>query len=244
VQRPLVTFITVVWNGFAEIDSTIQSVLPFLASQVQYIIIDGGSTDGTLERIKAWESKITRWISRKDKGIYDAMNTGIKMADGEFVCFINIGDRLLNCPTKQLEEALATDAVAISFPVQLSNGNIFYPSFSGKIKLENTLHHQGTYYRKDKIREYNISLKTFADFDLNQDLYKNGSKVLIDHSTINSFHSVDGFSQNKKGLKELFSVVRKNYGVFFYALSYVHFKIKYGLKPKLRRLSKSHSIAD
>lgn len=231
---PLVTYITVVRNGVEEIDRTIQSILPFLSSQVEYIIIDGESTDGTVEKIKAYTKNINWWVSQKDKGIYDAMNTGLKMARGEFVCFINIGDELVSCPIRQLQLALQKDAAAISFPVQLSNGKIFFPSFSGKIKLENTLHHQGTYYRKSKVSKYDLSFKTFADFDQNQNLYKSDALVMIDHSVVNSIHRVNGISNSKSQFQEIFRVVRKNYGFAYSIFSLLYFKLKYGLASKLR----------
>lgn len=232
----LITYITVVRNGAEDIERTIESILPLLSSKVEYIIIDGGSKDGTLEKIQSFENKINRWISEPDKGIYDAMNKGLELAKGEFVCFINIGDKLLNCPLKQIEEAVYKNAAAISFPVQLSNGTIYKPSYTAKIKLENTLHHQGTYYRKNQIEKFNLSFKTFADFDLNQTLYKKHAKVIIDHSVINSFHSVEGISNNKKNVNEIFRVVKKNYGALYSIISFFYFKFNYGLKNKIKSL--------
>ena len=235
---PLITYITVVRNGFTEIHQTIESILPFLSEQVEYVIVDGGSTDGTTEEIKRYEHKLARWISQPDKGIYDAMNTGLRLASGEFVCFLNMGDRLINCPVDILTDALHKNAAAVSFPVQLSDKQLFLPSFSGKIKLENTLHHQGTYYRKSKVAEYNLLFKTFSDFDLNQNLYKKKQLVLVNHSVVNSFHSLSGVSHNKKTLYEIFRVIRKNFGMGFSVLSFLYFNIKYGLQPKLKSLFK------
>jgi glycosyltransferase involved in cell wall biosynthesis len=239
-MMPLITYITVVRNAVNDIDDTIGSVIPFLSDQVEYIIVDGKSTDGTVEKIKAYEGKISKWVSEADKGIYDAMNTGLRMASGAFVCFINIGDRLLNCPIRQLEKALQQNVAAVSFPVALSNKQLFYPSFSGRIKLENTLHHQGTYYRKSMVKEYNLLFKTFSDFDMHQNLYKNGEAVVVDHSVINSYHDLNGVSHDKKKLYEIFKVVRKNYGVVYSVLSYFYFKIRYGLQPKIRSVFKQN----
>ena len=91
-DKPLVSIITVVYNGEKFLEETIQSVISQTYENVEYIIIDGGSTDGTLDIIKRYEDKIDYWISEKDKGIYDAMNKGIDVASGEIMGLINADD--------------------------------------------------------------------------------------------------------------------------------------------------------
>ena len=91
-DKPLVSIITVVYNGEKFLEETIQSVISQTYENVEYIIIDGGSTDGTLDIIKRYEDKIDYWISEKDKGIYDAMNKGIDVASGEIIGLINADD--------------------------------------------------------------------------------------------------------------------------------------------------------
>lgn len=90
--KPLISIITVVYNGEKYLEETIQSVINQTYENVEYIIIDGGSTDGTLEIIKKYEDKIDYWVSEKDGGIYDAMNKGIDVATGEWLNFMNAGD--------------------------------------------------------------------------------------------------------------------------------------------------------
>ena len=91
-DKPLVSIVTVVYNGEKFLEETIQSVISQTYENVEYIIIDGGSTDGTLDIIKRYEDKIDYWISEKDKGIYDAMNKGIDVASGEIIGLINADD--------------------------------------------------------------------------------------------------------------------------------------------------------
>ena len=81
-DKPLISIITVVFNGERYLEQTIQSVIDQTYDNVEYIIIDGGSTDGTLDIIKKYEDKIDYWVSEKDNGIYDAMNKGIKVCYG------------------------------------------------------------------------------------------------------------------------------------------------------------------
>ena len=89
---PLITIITVAYNAVKDIENTILSVLNQTYPNIEYIIIDGGSTDGTLDIIKKYEDKISYWVSEPDKGIYDAMNKGTLKATGVWLNFMNAGD--------------------------------------------------------------------------------------------------------------------------------------------------------
>lgn len=91
---PLITVITVVYNGVKYLEETIQSVINQTYPNVEYIIIDGGSTDGTVDIIKKYEDYIDYWVSERDKGIYDAMNKGIMCSTGEIIGIINADDYL------------------------------------------------------------------------------------------------------------------------------------------------------
>jgi len=90
--RPLISIVTVVYNGAKHLEQTILSVLKQSYPNVEYLIIDGGSTDGTLEIIRQYEEAIDYWISETDKGIYDAMNKGISLASGDYIVFLNADD--------------------------------------------------------------------------------------------------------------------------------------------------------
>lgn len=125
-NKPLITIVTVVLNNKKNIEETILSVINQSYSNLEYIIIDGGSTDGTLDIIKKYENKIDYWISEKDKGIYFAMNKACKLALGEGLCFLNSGDKfvgevfgknldlpfLLPCKIKENEKNIWTKSIS------------------------------------------------------------------------------------------------------------------------------------
>lgn len=94
-----VTVITVCFNAIDTIERTILSVLNQTYNNIEYIIIDGGSTDGTLDIIKLYQDRINYWISEPDNGIYDAMNKGIYIATGDYINFMNSGDLFYDTTT-------------------------------------------------------------------------------------------------------------------------------------------------
>ena len=91
-DNPLISIITVVYNGEQYLEQTIKSVMAQTYPYLEYIVVDGGSTDGTLGIIKQYEGQISKWVSEPDKGLYDAMNKGIGMAKGEIIGMINSDD--------------------------------------------------------------------------------------------------------------------------------------------------------
>src|SRR6476659_3572380 len=98
-NQPLISIITVVYNGGAVIEQTIKSVIEQHYKNIEYIIIDGASKDDTVNVIKKYQDKITRWISEPDKGIYDAMNKGWAEASYEsYILFLGAGDKIIKLP--------------------------------------------------------------------------------------------------------------------------------------------------
>ena len=91
-QNPLITIVTVVLNGEKHLEQAIQSVINQSYTKIEYIIIDGSSTDGTLDIIRHYDNHIAYWVSEPDNGIFDAMNKGIRKSAGEFIGMLNADD--------------------------------------------------------------------------------------------------------------------------------------------------------
>ncbi len=91
-NKPLISIVTVVYNGEKHLEQTINSILEQTYDNVEYIIIDGGSTDGTVDIIKKYEDQIDYWVSEPDTGIYNAMNKGASLCSGDYVAFLNADD--------------------------------------------------------------------------------------------------------------------------------------------------------
>jgi len=104
-----ISIITVVYNGDKYLEQAIKSVIAQLNKNVEYIIVDGGSTDRTCEIIKSYDSFINTWISEPDKGIYDAMNKGIKISSGNIIGILNADDVLNDGVIKKVLQAFQTD---------------------------------------------------------------------------------------------------------------------------------------
>jgi glycosyltransferase involved in cell wall biosynthesis len=229
----LISIITVVYNCVDSIEETIESVLLHDLTNFEYVIVDGGSIDGTVEIIEKYLDKIAVFISEPDNGIYDAMNKGVSLSSGEFIGFINCGDKLLELPFEELRNN--SDSFVNCFPVLLSSGSVMIPSIGRLLKVKNTLPHQGCFYKKSDHLYYDLKYKIFSDFNLNQNAYKNKQRIKVFDNPIVAFHDEGGISNDKRSSKEIFKVVKANYGFHFQVLSWFYFK-KNGAILRLKNL--------
>jgi glycosyltransferase involved in cell wall biosynthesis len=177
--RPLISVITVVFNDGEYLEKTICSIINQKYDNVEYIVIDGGSTDNTIDIIRKYENSIDYWISESDAGIYEAMNKGLSIAGGDWINFMNSGDFFLNeySLVKVYKEIdLHADAMQLFFSIQYTTGEIVKPVYGKKILLHNTIPHQGAFYKKCLFDSfsYNEDLKLISDYELNLLNYTRG----------------------------------------------------------------------
>ena len=227
---PFLSIITVVYNGGAQLRYTIESVLKQTIGSIEYIVIDGGSTDGTCDMLREFEDRLDYWVSEPDGGIYDAMNKAINLARGQFIYHLNIGDRLL-CIPKFMSDLVPEDVICIAGVVQTSAHGLHIPAAGVALRFHNTMHHQGCFYRKTPELRYDLQYKVFSDFDLNQRLLRAGGQIILCPDVV-AFHDVDGISNTTTRFFEVYSIICKNFGIGWVVVSYMYFKYR-GLCKRL-----------
>lgn len=215
---PLVSIITVVFNGIRYIESTIASILNQDYPNIEYIVIDGGSKDGTVDIIRKYKNSIVKWISESDKGTYDAMNKGIELAKGHWINFMNCGDKFYS--NTIISEIFSKRD---NFNYDLIYGNIEY-RYDSFIVIERAkpnlddfwkgmvFSHQSTFTKTDLYRRYNFDLtyKFTADFDFFLKILKGNISYKHINITISS-NIVEGMTRDNiaKSLKERMQIVSK-----------------------------------
>ena len=178
------TVITITYNSAGTLEETIQSVAAQHYGDMEYLIVDGGSTDGTLEIIKRYAHVVSRWVSEPDRGISDAFNKGIAMAKGDIICLINSDDRLA-------ENALQTVAAEMEGETDVFYGNAIYFGEDRKhfrVKphenLDNLrkymcLFHPAVFVRRrayDRFGGFDLSYKCAMDRELLTRMYLGGAR--------------------------------------------------------------------
>ena len=171
--KPLISVITVVYNAQPTLENTIKSVLQQQRSLFEYWVIDGGSTDGSVEVIREYENQLTGWISEPDNGIYDAMNKGIDKVKGEWIYFLGADDALEPDILAQVAPCLNGNYVMAYGDIMFDNGRRVPSFLSKRILLQNTIHHQGAFYNRNQFEDfrYSTQLNVLSDYELNLKIY-------------------------------------------------------------------------
>lgn len=160
-NKPLISIITVVYNGAKHIEKTISSILEQTYDNVEYIIIDGGSTDGTLDIIKKYQHAIDYWVSEPDNGIYDAMNKGISLATGDYIHLLNSDDSYIgnNVISMVVDVILTTNYkyISCSIDYHLPSGSVHKLSMQ-KDRVD-TIPHPGLFLSSYSFKKNNFDLQ-------------------------------------------------------------------------------------
>jgi len=169
------SIITINFNNKAGLNKTINSVTSQKFTDFEYIIIDGGSTDKSVDEIKKYADKITFWTSEKDNGIYDAMNKGISKASGEYCYFLNSGDYfysnnvLQNIFKNNPPEEILYGNVMIEKNGNIEGQKIHPDTLSNYYLLTQVIAHQAQFIKRslfEKFGNYNLEFKIVSDYEL------------------------------------------------------------------------------
>lgn len=221
-MNPLISVITVVLNGERYIEEAILSVIKQTYENVEYIIIDGGSTDGTLDIIRKYDDRIDLWISEEDSGLYNAMNKGINLSSGDFIGFVGSDDFLY--PNTLEKIAKASTKTSIDFtvgPVDIIKVNgklkekiLTLPRFleNDRFVLDMATHHLSFYVSRKIINKIGIFDESFnirSDYDMTISVMSLSKKHYSFKESVGAFRE-GGRSGSYKSYLESFYILRKH----------------------------------
>jgi glycosyltransferase involved in cell wall biosynthesis len=220
--KPLFSVITVVLNGEKYLEESILSIIKQTYKNIEYIIIDGGSTDGTLDIIRKYNDFIDFWISEKDNGLYHAMNKGIALSRGDFVGFVGSDDYLYSSTLEKLAEAALKETIDYTVgPVDIIKKNgqlvekvLVLPNFLVKKRFifDMATHHLSFYVSKriiDEIKNFDENLKTRSDYDMTIRVISASKKYYSFVDSVGAFR-LGGVSGSYKSYFENFYILRKH----------------------------------
>ena len=245
--HPKFSIITVTYNAGKVLEDTIQSVVFQTYRNVEYIIVDGGSTDNTLDVVHKYQEHICKVISEPDKGLYDAMNKGIRMATGDYLCFLNAGDELHENETLQkivytLKGKELPDVIYGETAIVDEEGHFLHMR---RLSTPEHLHwksfkegmlvcHQAFFARRELAlaNPYDLRYRFSADFDWCIRIMKQSKYLHNTHLTLIDYLNEGMTTQNHKAsLKERFRIMTKHYGWISTILHHGWFVIRLFYKP-------------
>jgi GT2 family glycosyltransferase len=208
-MKPLLSIVTIVKDDLSGLKLTCANVWGLLDAQVEHLIIDGLSSDGTAEFIQENSDKLSYWISEKDSGISDALNKGWRASTADWVLFLNAGDRLKSDAFQELLQALSkseADVLYANMQVEDASNTIIHANHS-LLKKEMSLNHPATFVRRkcfEDLGGFNLDYKIAMDYELLLRLRTTGA--VFEHFPKSvSVMNLDGVSSLnwKKGFQEV-----------------------------------------
>ncbi|MBT3749124.1 MAG: glycosyltransferase [Bacteroidetes bacterium] len=238
-EYPKVSIITVVYNAGALLEKTIANVLAQSYANIEYLIIDGASTDTTLEIIRKYEDKIDFWSSEPDTGLYDAMNKGIKAATGDYVWFINAGDTIYKTntcenifkPSHKWSDIYYGDTMIVDEAYQEIGlrrlrppGQLTWKSFQKGMLVC----HQSILVKLEIADLFDLKYKHSADFDWVIKALKKTKSIRNTQQVLSAFLDGGQSKHNiKTSLKERFDSMKNHYGLIISILHHIPIAFKF-----------------
>ncbi|WP_295800336.1 glycosyltransferase family 2 protein [Mucilaginibacter sp.] len=230
--NPTLSVITIVYNNVRDIERTMLSVINQTYLNIEYIIVDGKSTDGTLQIIERYKTRIAKLISENDEGIYDAMNKGLAAASGDYVIFMNSGDEFYKANTVEQVFETAPDADIYYGETEMINdageslGQRRHKAptqFTWRdFKFGMSISHQAIYIRRSLTEPYNRKYQLSADIDWIIRAAKK-AKTIVNANRYVAKYLVGGMSKAKhrQSLQERFAIMKEYYGLIPTVLNHV-----------------------
>lgn len=208
---PKISVITVSYNAEMTIEKTIQSVQSQTYDDFEYILVDGNSKDKTLEIAGKYKDLIKKWISEPDKGLYDAMNKGVLLAQGEYIVFLNADDvfasnDVLEKMAKHLDGHDIVYGNVDFYDLKTEEHNIRKQNYMNKAVLcAGTMFHPSEFIKRSLLENlggFDLRFKIVADYEFNlRAILKNKAKIKYADVTVTVFAQGEGLSSNPEGEK-------------------------------------------
>ncbi len=247
MPNPVLTIITVCFQSRAELPSTINSVLSQSWTHFEYLVVDGSSTDGTLELLRQTEEHFAqrqipyRYSSEPDQGIYDAMNKGVRMAHGTWLLFLNAGDLLYDSQVLKkifLAPANAHVLYGDALCIYQNHKKVYRALPLDHLTYEMAFCHQSAFVRRELLLQspYDISYKVCADHHFFLSMYLKEKTFVYAPYPI-SVYEISGYSDSHKLLshKEKHRM-QKELGIFHFSLSWLFREILFFVKEGIKSL--------
>lgn len=225
-STPKFSVITVCYNAEATLEDTIQSVISQTYHHVEYIIVDGASKDRTMDIVNRYRDRIAVVVSEPDKGLYDAMNKGIRLATGDYLCFLNAGDSFHEDDTLQqmvhsihslqLPDVLYGETELVDHEGHFlrmrrlqAPEHLTWKSFRQGMLVC----HQAFFARRDLVMPYDLRYRFSADFDWCIKIMKKSKVLHNTHLTLIDYLAEGMTTRNHQAsLKERFRIMARHYG--------------------------------
>lgn len=243
---PKFSIITVTYNAADTIEDTIQSVITQQYHNVEYIIVDGKSTDATMDIVAKYAGRITKVVSEPDRGLYDAMNKGMAMATGDYLCFLNAGDCFHEDDTlynivhsmhgKEMPDIIYGETAVVD-----KNGHFLHMrrlSAPEELNWKSFKHgmlvcHQAFFARHTILEPYDLKYRFSSDFDWCIKLMKKAGRIHNTHQVLIDYLNEGMTTRNRfASLKERFRIMAKHYGLLSTLAFHAWFVIRLVLKPE------------
>jgi len=237
----LFSIITVTYNASRWLERTVLSVRSQSYPNIEYIVVDGNSTDGTLDLIKKYQTSIDRLLIEPDEGLYDAMNKGLHLASGDYVWFINAGDTLYSETTVQeivnaLDCERLPDIIYGETAIMDSEGNslamrrlkspenLSWQSFS----MGMLVCHQSFLVKRTIAEQYDLQYRFAADYDWCIRCLKKADTIFNTRLILSRFMEAGLSAANRKeALKERYRIMCKNYGKLPTQIRHIWFALRF-----------------
>ena len=244
-MKPKFSIITITYNAASVIEPTLASVAAQTYRNFEYLLIDGGSSDDTVAKAQASGIEFAHIVSERDNGLYDAMNKGIKLAKGDYLCFLNAGDAFHSSDT--------LDKIVAAIPDGTSLPDILYGETAEvdenrnfvrmrRLQAPEKLHwtsfkqgmlvcHQAFYARRDLVPMYDLKYRLSADVDWCIKIMKHSENMVnVGFTVVDYLQNGLSLQNHRASLIERFKIMCKHYGVFSTVAHHIWFVLRAVIK--------------